>query len=98
MANLDFIKKSLPWLGTIAGILLPGAAPLINVATKIVGDKLGKTIAPDVNCLSAALQAALGDPAQHAQLLEAERAYQQAMQAMGYQHEAEMEDIAAKDR
>lgn len=98
MANLSFIKKSLPWLGTIAGVLVPGAAPLINVATKIVGDKLNKNIAPDVTSLADALQTALGDPAQHAQLLEAENAYKQAMQAMGYQHCEEMEQIAEKDR
>lgn len=98
MANLDFIKKSLPWLGTIAGILVPAAAPFISVATKIVGSNLNKPIAPTADALASALNDALGDPAHHAQLLAAEQAFQQAMQQMAFQHATDMEEIAAKDR
>lgn len=97
-SKFSFLKKSVPWLGTIASIALPQAAPLIAIATKILGGKLNKSIAPDANSLSDALSAALGDPALHAQLLEAEQAYQQAMTQMGYQHETDMETIAEKDR
>lgn len=97
-SKFSFLKKSLPWLGTIASIALPQAAPLIAIATKIVGTNLNKTIAPDANSLSDALTAALGDPAQHTQLLAAEQAYQQAMTQLGYQHETDMEAIAQKDR
>jgi hypothetical protein len=97
-SKFSFLKKSLPWLGTIASIALPQAAPLIAIATKIVGTNLNKAIAPDANSLADVLTAALGDPAQHAQLLAAEQAYQQAMTQLGYQHESDMEDIAEKDR
>lgn len=97
-SKFSFIKKSLPWLGTIASIALPQAAPLVAIATKILGGKLNKSISPDTNSLSDALSAALGDPTQHTALVEAEQAYQQAMTQLGYQHETDMEAIAEKDR
>lgn len=98
MANLSFIKKSLPWLGAIAGIVVPGAAPLIGIASSILGAKLGQAVTPTADGIANVLETALGTPAQHAALLDAEHAFQQAMQQMNYQHESDMEAIAERDR
>lgn len=97
-SKFSFLKKSLPWLGTIASIALPQAAPFISVATKILGTKTGKTIAPTAEGLASALSDALGDPAQHAQLMEAEQAFQQAMQQMNFTHIEDLEQLDDADR
>lgn len=97
MAALSFLKKALPWLGTIASIAgVPGAAPLTAIASKLLSSHLNKSVSPDN--LADVLTQALGDPAQLAALKQAEQAYSQAMQQMGFQHETEMEALAEKDR
>ena len=97
MANLGFLKKALPWLGTAASLAgIPGAAPVIGIATKLLSSSLGKSVTPAT--LVDDLTAALGDPTKLAALKESEQAYQQAMQQMNFQHETDMEAIAEKDR
>ncbi len=82
----------------MAGSAIPGVGPLIAVASKILTAKLGKPIDSSAEGITNALQDALGDPAQHAALLESEQAYQQALQQMGYQNVTDMAQIAAQDR
>jgi len=95
--GLSFIRKAVPWLGTIASLAgVPGAAPIAAIASKLLSTHLNKPVDP--NSLADVLSEALGDPAQHAQLLAAEQAYQQAMQQMGFQHETDLETLAEKDR
>jgi uncharacterized membrane protein (DUF106 family) len=99
MANLSFIKKALPWLGTAANLaasMVPGAGPIVAIATKLLSTGLSKSVTP--SNLTDILTEALGDPAQLAALKASEQAYQQAMQQMGFQHETDMETIAEKDR
>lgn len=99
MAGLSFIKKALPWLGTaatLAASAVPGAAPVIGIATKLLSTGLNKSVTS--SNMTDILTEALGDPAQLAALKQSEQAYQQAMQQMGFQHEADMEAIAEKDR
>jgi hypothetical protein len=93
-------KKALPWLGTLAGIAgsaVPGVGPLLSIGSKILADKLKTSVPATADGIQQALQNALGDPAQQAQLQEAELAYKQALQAMNFQHEDEQEQIAAGD-
>jgi len=99
MANLSFIKKALPWLGTaatLAASAVPGAAPIVGIATKLLSAGLNKSVSS--GNITDILTEALGDPAQLAALKQSEQAYQQAMQQMGFQHETDMEAIAEKDR
>lgn len=95
MANLNFIKKALPWIGTAVSVAIPGP---IGMIAKLLTDKLGKPVAPDATKIGEAIETAVGDPQQVAALKEAELAFQQQMTAMGYQHETELEQIAAADR
>lgn len=95
MANLNFIKKALPWIGTAVQVALPG--PLGNVA-KILTDKLGKSVPADSTGIASTLEAALGDPALAEKLKEAEMQFQQAMQQQNFQHIEDLESIAAADR
>ncbi len=101
MAGIGAIfKKALPWLGTLAGIAgsaVPGVGPLVSIGSKILADKLKTNVPATADGIQQALQNALGDPAQQAQLQEAELAYKQALQAMNFQHEDEQEQIAAGD-
>lgn len=95
MANLNFIKKALPWIGTAVQVALPG--PLGNVA-KLLTDKLGKSVSPDATSIASTVEAALGDPATAEKLREAELQFQQAMQQQNFQHVEDLESIAAADR
>lgn len=99
MATLSFLKKALPWLGTaatLAASAVPGAAPVVGIATKLLTSALNKPVT--ASNIGDVLTEALGDPAQQAALKQAEMAYQQTMQQMNYSHETDMETIAEKDR
>jgi cation transport ATPase len=97
MSALAFVRKALPWLGTVASIAgVPGAAPVVAIASKLLSTHLGTPVTPET--FEKVLTGAFGDPAQQAAALEADREFQKTMQAMGYQHEADMEAIAEKDR
>lgn len=99
MAGLGFIKKALPWLGTSASLAVsgvPGAAPIVGIAAKLLSTHLNKPVDP--TNFTDVLTEALGNPAELESLKQAELAYQQAMQQMNYQHESDMEVIAEKDR
>lgn len=95
MANLNFIKKALPWIGTALQVALPG--PVGNIAA-ILTSKLGKTVPSNAGSIADTIETALADPAQLAQLKAAEQQFQESMTAMGFQHETELEQIAAADR
>lgn len=97
-SKLAFLRNTLPWLGTIAGIAVPGAAPFISVASKIVSAKLNKQIPATSDDLTDALSDALGDPAQHAALLEAEQAFQETMQQMKFKNVEDVLQIETDDR
>lgn len=93
----SFLKQSVPWLATAAELVVPGAAPLIKVASSILTAKLGKTVEPTNDAVQKAITDAFGDPAQHAALLESEQAFQQAMQQMKFQHLEQMTELANAD-
>lgn len=97
MSAIAFVRKALPWLGTVASIAgVPGAAPVVAIASRILSTHLNAPVTPET--FEKVLTNAFGDPAQQAAALEADREFQKAMQAMGYQHEADMEALAEKDR
>lgn len=91
-------KKITPWLATAASLTIPGAAPIIAVAAKILGDGLGSKVEATAKGISEALTRASETPEQIAQLKQIDNAFALQMQQLGFQHESDIERIEADDR
>lgn len=96
MSFTDVLKKAFPFLSAAASL----GGPLGTMAAAAIGGALGlgKSPAPTTDAISTAIATAFADPAQRAALLKAEQEFQLQMEALGYQHAEEIEQIAAKDR
>lgn len=97
MANLNFIKKVLPMLGTVLSVAMPGPIGIAaSILTKTLGSK--EPIKADAGSIATALETALSDPATTLHAQEAERQFQLAMNQMNISSKEELEQIGAQDR
>lgn len=97
-AALSFIKKAAPWIGTVLGATVPGAAPFVAIASKLLSTGLGTTVAPTVQSVSEAITTAMANPDQLAKLKEIDNAFAAQMRQMDIQSAEDFEKIAAADR
>jgi len=96
MANvLGFFQKAMPFITT--GLSLAG--PAGNLAASLLSKIPAlKVASPTIDGVMTALENAEMTPELSAQLQEAELAYKQQMQKMGFDHETDLAKIAADDR
>lgn len=95
MANLNFLKKALPWIGTAIEIAAPGP---LGVVGKLLTSVTGQTAPSKAGDLAEKLETMLADPATATQLKQLDQQFQESMQQMNIQSVEELEQIAAGDR
>lgn len=89
----SFIKTVLPWIGAAATGNVPA---LISLAADTVGKAIGKNVDSSSDAITAAVSGAT--PEQITALKIAENDFAAKMQAMGFEHQEDLEKIAADDR
>lgn len=89
------LKKIAPWFGAAAQA---GATfvPFLQPFAAAIGKITGTNVTPDADSLTAAIAGA--SPEQRAEILKLHDQFQVQMQAMGFQHEESILEIAQKDR
>lgn len=90
---MNFLKKLVPWIGAAATGNVPA---LITMAAQSVGSVLGKEVKPDLDSITAAVNGATPD--QILALKQEDNNFKAKMQAMGFEHETDIEKIEAEDR
>ena len=90
---LGFMRKAAPWITAAATGNIPG---LITMAAEAVGSAIGKPVKADQESISAAIAGAT--PEQLLALKQADNDVKIKLQALGFEHEEEIEKIAADDR
>jgi hypothetical protein len=90
---MNFLKKALPWIGAAATGNVPA---LINMGAAEISKALGKKIDPSLDAMSAAVAGAT--PEQILALKQADNDFAVKMQALGFSHETELEQLAVNDR
>lgn len=97
MVNLDFVKKSLPWIGSAAAAFATGGpAGLLVAVAKGIGSIVGKNVAPTADSIAAAVAGA--SPEQLLEMKKLDNDYALQLQQLGYQNAEEIAAIAEKDR
>lgn len=96
-AGLSFIKKAAPWIGTILSATVPGAAPFVSVASKLLSTGLGTTVASNPQAVKDAITEAMASPEQLATLKTIDDNFATQMKAMGIQSIEDLAKISADD-
>lgn len=96
--GISFIKKAAPWIGTLIGAAIPGAAPFVGIASKLLSAGLGKTVAPNTQSISDAITEAMANPEQLAKLKQIDDDFAAQMKTLDIQSAEDFEKIAADDR
>ena len=89
----DFIKKALPWIGAAATGNVPA---LVAMAASQLSQSFGTDIAPTADAIVKAVQGAT--PEQLLAMKQADNDFATKMQAMGFAHLEELQQVAATDR
>jgi len=89
----DFIKKALPWIGAAATGNVPA---LVAMAASQLSQSFGTDIAPTADAIVKAVQGAT--PEQLLSMKQADNDFATKMQAMGFAHLEELQQVAATDR
>jgi hypothetical protein len=98
MAALAFIKKAAPWIGTAISLAVPGAAPIVGIASKLLSTGLGKDVPANPDKIADAIGTAMADPAQLAVIKKIDDDFAAQMRQMGIQEITDLEKVAASDR
>lgn len=93
-----FFKKAAPWLGTLAGIAVPGAAPFVSIAAKLLTDGFGKAVPATQQGLSDAITEAMSTSDGLAKLREIDNQFAAQMKLMDIQSAEHFEQMAVDDR
>jgi hypothetical protein len=96
--GLAFLKKAAPWIATVVGVAVPAAAPFLGVASKLLTNGLGKTVAPTADAITSALSEAMANPDQLAKLKQIDDDFAVQMKQLGIESVEDFEKIAADDR
>jgi hypothetical protein len=89
----DFLKKALPWIGAAATGNVPA---LVAMAASQLSQSFGTDIAPTADAIVKAVQGAT--PEQMMAMKQADNDFSAKMQAMGFAHLEELQQVAANDR
>ncbi len=90
---LGFLKKAAPWITAAATGNVPA---LVSMAAKTVSDVVGGKAGTSADSIAAAVAGAT--PEQLQALKQADNDFALKMQALGFQHVEELEQLAAADR
>lgn len=96
--SLNFIKKAAPWIGTILSATVPGAAPFVSIASKLLSNGLGVPVGADAKSVSDAITTAMSSPDQLAKLKQIDNDFAVQMRTLGIQEVEDLEKIWADDR
>ena len=96
--NLSFIKKAMPWIGTIVGTAVPAAAPFIGIASKLLSNGLGKDVPSTADGIKEAIATAMANPEELAKLKQIDNDFALQMKTLDINSTEEFEKIAASDR
>lgn len=96
--NLTVIKKAVPWLGTVAGLAFPAAAPLIAMASKALGTGLSVNVPATAEGIGAAISTAMSNPDQLATLKKIDDDFAVQMKQLGFQEIADLIKLDDDDR
>jgi hypothetical protein len=95
MSFTDVLKKSFPFISAAAGL----GGPVGTIAASLVGKALGIDKVPaTADGISNAIATAFADPAQRAQLVQAEQQFQLQMKELGYESAEQLAATDAADR
>lgn len=89
----DFLKKALPWIGAAATGNVPA---LVAMAASQLSQSFGTDIAPTADAIVKAVQGAT--PEQLLSMKQADNDFAAKMQAMGFAHLEELQQVAENDR
>ena len=95
--NLAFIKKAAPFIATVAGIAVPGAAPFLGIASKLLSSGLGTKVDPTGESITSAIATAMANPEQLAVLKKIDDDFALQMKQLDIQSVEDFEKIAADD-
>lgn len=96
--NFTFVKKAAPWLGTVAEMAFPAAAPLISIASKALSSGLGTSVPATADGIATAISTAMANPDQLATLKKIDDDFAVQMKTLGIQSIDDYAKIAADDR
>lgn len=96
--NLSLVKKAAPWIGTVAGLAFPAAAPLIAIASKALGAGLGTSVPATADGISAAISTAMANPDQLAKLKQIDDDFAVQMRQLGIQEIGDLISLDDADR
>ena len=96
--GLSFIKKAAPWIATAVGMAVPGAAPFVGIASKLLSTGLGKPVGANSQSITDAITEAMANPDQLAKLKQIDDDFAAQMKTLDIQSTEELEKIAADDR
>jgi hypothetical protein len=97
MSVTSFAKKAAPWITTIASAAVPGAAPFIGIASKLLSTGLNTTVKPDAQSITNAITEAMANPEQLAVLKKIDDDFAVQMKALDIQDCEALAKIAADD-
>jgi hypothetical protein len=97
MGFTAFAKKAAPWITTIASVAVPGAAPFLGIASKLLTNGLGATVKADPQSIQDALTTAMANPEQLATLKKIDDDFAVQMRQLGIQEAEDFVKIAADD-
>jgi len=96
--NLNFIKKAAPFIATVASVAVPGAAPFLGIASKLLSNGLNTKVDATAESISSAISTAMANPDQLAKLKQIDDDFAVQMKTLNIQSAEEFEKIAADDR
>ncbi len=97
MSFTAFAKKAAPWITTIASIAVPGAAPFLGIASKLLTSGLGTAVKADPQSISDAISTAMANPEQLATLKKIDDDFAVQMKALDIQNIDALAQIGADD-
>lgn len=97
MSFTSFAKKAAPWITTIASAAVPGAAPFLGIAAKLLSAGLATSVKADPQSISDAITTAMANPEQLAALKKVDDDYAVQMKQLGIQKIEDLAQIAADD-
>jgi hypothetical protein len=97
MSFTSFAKKAAPWITTIASAAVPGAAPFLGIASKLLSVGLGSAVKADPQSISDAITSAMANPEQLAALKKIDDDFALQMKTLDIQSIDDLAKIGADD-
>jgi len=95
--NLAFVKKAAPWLGTVAEMAFPAAAPIVAIASKALSSGLSTAVPATAVGIGTAISTAMANPDQLAKIKQIDDDFAVQMRQLGIQEVADLVKLSDDD-